>query len=342
MKFIKSFLTFSIILTFTLVAMNQVKVYANEGEGEGTTSGETGEGAADTSTLQKDLKKAVKGTGLPNFEGRGRHPDAPYYRGVSNIASAVLFITDLVKWGLGSIAVIFLIIAALKIILAGKDIEEAITKQKDTIQYASIGLLMIVLADVAVRQVFFGEGEVFEYGKEGVVEYAARGAAEIRGLYNFAEIFVAGIAILTIIFSGMQMIVMGSEEETLSTQTKKIIYACVGLIVVGISEFVVKDIVFPMEGKVPMDVEQAKLLIKNLTNFVASFIGALSILGLIYGGYTYIVDLGKGESPEKAKKIIFGSLMGMLLAIMAYAIVSTVITLDADTVSTKTVERYFE
>lgn len=323
MKLLKSFLTFSIILILVLT-VNQIRVQdAN-------------------ATIQTDLKKAVEGTGLPNFEGKERHPDAPYYHGVSNIASAVLFITDFVKWGAGSIAVIFLVIGALKIIVAGKDIEETINKQKDTIKYASVGLLMIVLADVAVRQVLFGEGEVFEYGPEGAVEYAARGAAEIRGIYNFAEIFIAGIAILTIIFSGMQIILTGSEEETLSKQTKKIIYACVGLIVVGVSEFVVKDIVFPMEGRVPMDIEKAKLLIKNLTNFTASFIGALSILGLIYGGYTYIVDLGQGESPEKAKKIIFGAVIGMLLAITAYAIVSTVITLEPDTTSTDTVERYFE
>jgi len=72
-------------------------------------------------------------------------------------------------------------------------------------------------------------------------------------------------------------------------------------------------------------------LIVGVTNFILSFVAAIAILMLIYGGYLWIVDRGDGSLVEKSKKIIAGAVIGIMIVISAYTIVNTVIKLEGNT-----------
>jgi hypothetical protein len=65
-------------------------------------------------------------------------------------------------------------------------------------------------------------------------------------------------------------------------------------------------------------------LIVFLTNFFLSFATTVAILALIYGGYLWIIDGGEGSMAEKARKVLAGAVIGLLIIITAYTLINTV------------------
>ncbi len=75
--------------------------------------------------------------------------------GVQIISRAVYYVVDTLKLILYVIALIYIIVAALNLITAQGD-ENKIKSNKDTIVFAMFGFIIILLADTAVTQVFYG------------------------------------------------------------------------------------------------------------------------------------------------------------------------------------------
>ena len=275
-----------------------------------------------------DVVRDIGGsTDLPSYEGTG-HSDASYAEGATGISSAILFVVDALKYLMGTIAVLVIIASGVRLITAGKQIDEIASKQKENIKYALIGLIVIIVADVMVREVFFGEqGEVYRSVTDA--ELAARAGSEyIRGIYNFMQIFLGAIAVLMIIFAGFKLVVSGGNEETKTKSTRMIMYAAIGLLLIGISEFVVKDIVFPEAGERISDVERGKQLIVSFTNFVSGFVSAVAVAFYMYGGFLYVTAVGREEQATKAKKVFIGATIGLVIAMAAFALVHTFIRLE--------------
>ena len=268
-------------------------------------------------------------TSLPDF-GTG-HAQSSYEPGAGTITSAILFAVDLLKYLMGSIAVLVIIGSGVRLVTAGKKIEEIAPKMKENLKYAIIGLIVIIMADTMVKQVFFGEqGEVFRSETDAKLA-AQRGTDQIRGLYNFMEMFMGALAVLMIIISGFRLVTSGGKDEEIAKSKRNITYAVVGLILVGVAELVVKDIVFPKEGAQLGDVNKAKELIVTLTNFISGFIATITIAMFMYGGFLYVTAAGKEDQAGKAKKVLIGATIGLLLAMAAFALVNTVITLQPPT-----------
>ena len=64
---------------------------------------------------------------------------------------------------------------------------------------------------------------------------------------------------------------------------------------------------------------------KNIANTALFIIGAISVLMLIYGGIRYTISGGDAANIKAAKETIIYSIVGIVVAIMAYAIVNYVI-----------------
>lgn len=277
--------------------------------------------------LSETLGQVNKGANLPGFEAAG-HADASYEPGASNITSVIYMAVDLLKYFLGTIAVLVIIFSGIRLLTAGKQIEDVASQQKENIKYAIIGLIIIIMADVMVQQVFFGEqGEVYRSQSDAQLA-AERGTEQIKGLYDFLTYFVGAIAVLMIIFAGFRMVVSGGNEETMTKSKNQIMWAAVGLVVIGLSELAVKDIIFPDQGSRLSDVNAARAQIVNFTNFVSGFVATIAIGFFMYGGFLYVTAAGKEEQAGKAKKVIMGAAIGILVALAAFAIVNTLITFD--------------
>lgn len=268
---------------------------------------------------------------LPTYESSDSHEEAYGEQGLEGITSAIYYVLDYVKYVLGGIAVLFMVISAYQLLTAGEGSDEEIKKQKEYFTWAIIGLIFVFAADTLVKEMFFGEEGQILQDEETALSFAGQANKGIRGVYMLLEIFVGAAAVFAIAYDGSKMVLASYNEEEVTNAKKHIFWAFIGLFFIGTSELIVKKILFPYEpGEgVKINVSEGKIFLANITNFISAIIGFVSIGMLIYGGYMYVTGGVSEENTGKAKKIIFGSIAGILLAGAAFAIASTVIPIDS-------------
>ncbi len=279
------------------------------------------------SSLQKPLETIQSATDLPTFD-TNVHSKASIQPGASNITSAIFFILDFAKYLIGSIAVVVIIISGVRLVMARKKIDEVWPKQKEHLIMIATGLVFIFIADVAVRNVFFGvEGEVYE--SQAQAEAAAeQGIAQLRGMYNVAMILAGAIAVFMLVIAGIRLITSGGNEEVQTKVKKQITWVVIGLFVIGVAEFVVMDFIFPEHGtQIPDDIK-GKQLIVDFTNFVSAFVSIAAVISSIYGGYLYVTAVGNEEQTGKAKKVLIGAVIALVISLGAFAIINTVVKIE--------------
>lgn len=316
-KIIKSLALF--LLTLNLVLTIQMAVvYAEVAPTPGTTP-----------TPLDTILQVGSDTQLPSFFGSGQHPDAPpdYLQpGVGTLTSPAFFALDLFRYAMSAIAILVVIAQAIKLVARSED-EEA-QKAKRVLLYGIIGLLVIQVADYAVKNIFFGEqGDTFESLTKAQTD-AETGVAFFRSIAGLINIFLGTFAVLVIVIRGFTVMVSAGNEEAISKARRHILYAVVGLVAVGLSELIVKGFIFPEKGEVLPNINTGKKIIVMLTNYVASFIVIFTFIALTYIGYRYVVSAGNEEVTEKTKKAFFGAIVALLLSMGAFAIVNTVIKLE--------------
>jgi len=64
----------------------------------------------------------------------------------------------------------------------------------------------------------------------------------------------------------------------------------------------------------------------NVANFLTILIGALSVIMIILGGLRYVTSNGDSKNVTAAKDTIMYAIIGVIVAIVAYAIVQFVTT----------------
>ena len=69
-------------------------------------------------------------------------------------------------------------------------------------------------------------------------------------------------------------------------------------------------------------------LFGQLTAFALSFVGMVGIILLIYAGFVYITANGEQSKIDKAKKLIWGTVVGLIIVFAVYATVSSVLGLS--------------
>lgn len=275
------------------------------------------------------LLQVGNGTKLPDFYfGGGQHPEAAVdyeYKGVGTLTSAVLFLIDLFKYLVSGLAVVMIIVYSIRYVVAGSD-EDNVKKSTKGLGMSIAGLIIIQLADVLVRNVFFGEyGEVLE-DATSAEQFAQAGTEQLRGIIGFVQVALGGIAVLVIIINGLKIMITGVEEEKRKKSLANIGYAAGGLIIVAISEIVVKGFIFRDQGESIPNVTAGRSLIIMITNFISGFIAVIAFVMLIYAGYTYVVAGTDETARGKVKKLILAAVIGIILALGAYAITNTVLT----------------
>ena len=119
-----------------------------------------------------------------------------------------------------------------------------------------------------------------------------------------------------------------ASEDQIQVAKRQITWSLVGLFIIGIAEFVAKDILFKDTGT-KLGVTEAKELLVQITNFVAGTMGTFAFAFLLYAGYLYVTAAGKEDNVTKAKTIIIGAFIGLILAGAAFALTTTLVELDA-------------
>ncbi|MGB4762545.1 MAG: hypothetical protein WBP12_04290 [Candidatus Saccharimonas sp.] len=72
----------------------------------------------------------------------------------------------------------------------------------------------------------------------------------------------------------------------------------------------------------PTDVDN---LIKTIVNVLLFILGAVSVIMIVVGGFKYVTSQGESSSLTSAKNTILYAVVGLVVAIAAYAIVNFVV-----------------
>lgn len=62
----------------------------------------------------------------------------------------------------------------------------------------------------------------------------------------------------------------------------------------------------------------------QISNILIFLVGAVSVIMLIYGGFRYVISAGNSDQVGAAKNTIIYSIVGIVVAILAYAVVGFV------------------
>lgn len=71
--------------------------------------------------------------------------------------------------------------------------------------------------------------------------------------------------------------------------------------------------------------DDANSLINTIVNLMIFFIGVVAVIVIIVSGFTYVTSNGNKEQVTKAKNTLTYAIVGLVVAILAYAIVNWVL-----------------
>lgn len=81
----------------------------------------------------------------------------------------------------------------------------------------------------------------------------------------------------------------------------------------------------------PTDLIGAEGVLTRISNVILMIVGSISVVMLIYGGFRYIISGGDSKKVTDAKNTILYAIIGLVICILAYAIVNFVIASVAST-----------
>jgi hypothetical protein len=268
-------------------------------------------------------------TGLPVLNDYGNMVvSAIRYKGESQLYSIVLTVAKTMRNLIGGLAVIWIIISGIRMIMAQGE-ENIYTEQKQSITYAVIGLIAVLLIERGVVLLYGAPGQLRGIGTTG-----AGLTPEILGVISFIKALIGAAAILMIMISGYRLIASMGEEEKITNQKKAITWVVVGIVLILINQFIVRNLYEqPVAtqiagGSSPISQSNVTNLINlfgTITQYILGFVGLIAFAALIYGAASMIANFGNDELVERAKKIIKNSIIGIIIIISAFAIVSTLI-----------------
>jgi len=137
-------------------------------------------------------------------------------------------------------------------------------------------------------------------------------------IINLALFFITWITMIIMIIGGYFYITASGNPDLLERGKKTITGAVVAFILIIIS----KAIIVYLEGYLKQYVGQFNLVnaLQSVINLMLFPIGLIAVLGLITGGYQYIMAAGNPELLERAKKTILYSVIGLIAIIASWAI----------------------
>jgi hypothetical protein len=245
-----------------------------------------------------------------------------------NNQTGILYV---VKNIITALAILLIIISAVRILTAGGD-EEVIKKQTKQIMYSIGGLVLISLSGDLWKVFDFSQGGMLKDPTQ-MIKSVTWFNRETQIVITFFKYLIGGVAIFQMIASGLHLITM-EDPSKVEEDKKKLMYGAGGLILIVMSNTIIDKIFYKLDitkytgttGVMPaIDADAGLKEIVGITNFVVSILGPLCVLALIAGAVMYVISGGQEEKTKKATRVITAAAIGIVIVYGAFAIVSTVI-----------------
>lgn len=283
---------------------------------------------------------------LPNSSAYGENIAAPP-SGTAELqfTQLVLGVVDNVRYIIGAVAILMAVYAGFRMVTGWGD-EGVYTKQRTTLLWSIIGLAVVGLAgemgkifQVACVPGSTTAGPCVEGGflkdPNAIIRTTTLFNQRTQIIVTFIKYFIGAVAVIMIISNGLRMITMGSSEDKLARDKKNLAYSVIGLILIILADNVISNVFYKIDltrypsvgGAAPaVDAARGVSEIVGVTNFIVTLAGPLAVLAMIIAAILYITAAGKEEQINKAKKLMFAAMLGIVIVYGAFAIVSTFIS----------------
>ncbi len=275
----------------------------------------------------EDIKNKLEGTEKDPVNVIDFSPDTTGERtGEKQTIEVIQSVLKTIRNLLAPIAVLLIVISGIRMMTAQGN-EEVLEKERQSILYALLGLLVIVLLPPGIEALLGAPQTAAEATLE---DRPAAVSGLVGGLIPFVRTLIALAAVFMIVLSGIRMMTAQGAEEEIKTQRQGIVWVLVGLIVVGLSQTVAGLLyvqpVLEQGGFTGGTVGGILGVFSKIAVFVLGFVGLIALAAFVFGAGTMVLNFGNEEQVTKGKNIMKTAVIGILLILSAYAIISTLLS----------------
>lgn len=248
--------------------------------------------------------------------------------GIRGIVFILIWIYDLGRYILGTVVLLLGAIAAYRIVGSHNN-EDEIERGKEYLTWAAIGMVIFSLS-WPLKDVLLLQGESFFLHGDQVEATASFASDLIYYILQFIRYILGVAAVYFITAAGLKMIFLSESGDVVAQQKKVFIWGLIGLMLFMISPEIIQAIYGHRTESgdivITPDQYQGYSTITGISEFLLYFIGALALLGIVVASVIYITSGDNDAAKENSKKIIIGSITGIVIAYMSYTIVAEVIS----------------
>lgn len=248
--------------------------------------------------------------------------------GACNMALVLIFVVQQVRYLAAGLAFIVLIVAGFRLVIS--QAEEAMTTAKRTVLGAVVGLFLLYLVEPVV-DAFFG-GFTSPAASLLVSPASAHAAAfvlstQLMGVLSWIETLVAVVAVGLIVVEGIGALASFGSEERMKKLYHALFSTIFGILLIVFDVTIASVFGLAPNAAPPTVPSTIPIFVEifGIVRFVLVLVGIVAVGVLIYAGFLMILNLGNEEMITRGKKIFGNTLIGLLMIVLCYAIVSTVI-----------------
>ncbi len=224
--------------------------------------------------------------------------------GDDSLAGTIYSIIDTLIFYSTIAALLVIVVAGFVLILSFGN-EDRKEQAKRMILYAIIGLLVLFFAQLIVD--FFSGGGL-TYNISG----------DVQGIIDTIVSYATLAGVFVIVVAGFWLILGFGSEDAKERAKRMIIYVIVGLLVIYFAQYIVE---FFFTAGTTANRSPIEQLLITITNYLA----LAAIITIVVAGIILILSFGNEDRKEQAKRIIYYTLAGLFIVLMARVIVMFVL-----------------
>lgn len=230
------------------------------------------------------------------------------------------------------IAVIFVIAAGMRMIFESNN-EETAKKQSTTIFNILSGIVIMNIANFAIWKVSPDtnvqriDSLLAKFDTIAGIKSTATGFATlvVFPLLDFALSFLAGVALLYIVYASLNIITHRGEEEKIKEARSRVLKTVLGLVVILLNKTFVSVFYGSFDNDLKPDLQLGINTAFSIANYALGFLGLVAVVALIYGGILIVTSGGEEKRRSQGLKILQYVLYGIILAMSAYTLTSGIV-----------------
>lgn len=201
--------------------------------------------------------------------------------------------------------------------------EDAISSNRKNLIWSSMGFLTISLAIMI--------GDVFAPTR-ATPEIIDMPGAELffQKIVSIIQLFLTPIAIGMIAYAGIKLVIGGAGDEEPENAKKMLLWGLAGLVIAMVAAPLVNGVFYPGPDAAPGAEEQANFaaILMDVIRFFLYFLGILVLVSFILAGTYYLTSFGDEERHSKARSIMTASLIGIVIILMSFVLISAIVPGD--------------